>query len=211
MENSKERRSVTAALMWRITALALGLWLFMMCCITWACALDVYRQYELQFDLESSRLFDILIMYDLSEKEQIQALVFQADIGLNVNNAFPFMDAHACDRPYEYAIICFDETDEYRHEGIAPALVDDGNYMYFYYNTTGMGMEYPEFAYVDLDETQFGRDLVAKSRTQEETLLYHNDQRYVRLTGWFEGTKFHLVEVANSDEYRPLTEEPEKE
>ena len=218
MKKSKERPSVTAALMWRITALALGLWLCMMCGITWACAWDVCNQYCDKFidyvDIISYRAGNFKEK-DYYDKDDIQAWIFQQKILLYADDGFPFVNTRACRNPNEYAIVCFDEVDMDGFQGITPCWVDDGNYMYFYYNTNGSYSHYPEFAYVDLDETQFGREIIAESRRwgQEYTcgLPYPDDHAYDRLTGWFEGTKFHLVEAAKYDEYRALTEEPEDE
>ena len=218
MKKSKERPSVTKALMWRITALALGLWLCMMCGITWACAWDVCNQYCDKFndyvDIISYRAGNFKEK-DYYDKDDIQAWIFQQKILLYADDGFPFVNTRACRNPNEYAIVCFDEVDMDGFQGITPCWVDNGNYMYFYYNTNGSYSHYPEFAYVDLDETQFGREIIAESRRwgQEYTcgLPYPDDHAYDRLTGWFEGTKFHLVEAAKYDEYRALTEEPEDE
>jgi signal transduction histidine kinase len=193
--------------MWRITALALGLWLCMMCGITWSCAWDVYHQYHHSFYEYSTDLPYLIDNWRHHEKEQIQADIIQQKISLHALDGFPFIETYACDNPYEYAIICYDNVDDFTN-GIAPCLVEDGNYMYFYYNTTGAGNSYPEFAYIDLDETQFGRDIISEWKWQESIVHYLDDYKFERLTGWFEGAQFHLVEAAQYHG-KPLTEEPE--
>ena len=45
MKKKKMRPSVAKALMWRITALALALWLCMMCGITYMCAQNIDYYY----------------------------------------------------------------------------------------------------------------------------------------------------------------------
>lgn len=214
MENEKNRCPVTKALMWRITALALALWLCMMCCITWACAWDVCHQYRYWFDRYADNLSHFTENWADYDKEQIQAMIFQEKVSLHAFDGFPFLDTYACDDPYEYAIICFDKVDVTATiPGITPCLVEDGNYMYFYYNTTGSRSSYPDFTYIDLDETQFGRDIVAESHLQEQNCSHDqkNDYQFERLTGWFEGTQFHLVEAANYPDDMSLAEDPKKE
>lgn len=207
MENEKKRRSVTAALMWRITALALGLWLCMMCCITWACAWDVCHQYEYWFaqdvrhiERDMERFADPERGYD---KADIQYDVINMSIWLRADDAFPFMDIY--DR-YEYAIVCFDKRTEDGFDWATPCFVEDENLMYFWIFEYG-------YVYIDLDETQFGRDIVAESTLQHDDWVdyYPLSYRFDRLTGWFEGNRFHLVEVVDYPDDWDLSREPEEE
>ena len=224
MEKEKKRRSVTAALMWRITALALALWLCMMCGITGACAWDIYHQYEDEFNEDVDAISGRVA--SLSDRESIKYAVIHSSISLNRYNDFPFvdgplfMDLEAEVEQYEYAIICFDECDQ-DGNGTTPCLVEDGNVMFFYYYTddTYGDIKYP--AYIDLDETQFGRDLAEEAPKlgyyfngyYDLYASFHllDDFRFDRLTGWFEGERFHLVEVADHPSDVSPLEEPEDE
>ena len=203
MKNEKKRRSVTAALMWRITALALALWLCMMCGITWMCAKDVSQQYAYGFYAYGESLERDLQKYEDPvyhyEKEDIQYSIMNRHIYMYtpLGDSLDYVDI------YDYAILCFDKMDE---EGnwVAPCWVEDGNYMTFYYDAHDAvdAEKYGDYAYIDLDETQFGRDIVAESKRQYLSYAYGYERgddgyRFERLTGWFEGNQFHLVEVAD--------------
>lgn len=208
MKKGKERPSVTKALMWRITALALGLWLCMMCGITWICAKDVSQQYAYGFYAYSENMRSDLQKYGDPvyhyEKEDIQYSIMNRQIFMYtpLGDSLDYVDT------YDYAILCFDKRGE---EGnwVAPCWVEDGNYMTFYYDAHDAvdAEKYGGYAYIDLDETQFGRDIVAESKWQYLSHAYgygrgDDGYRFERLTGWFEGNQFHLVEVADyPDEY----------
>lgn len=225
MKKNKKRPSVTKALMWRITALALALWLCMMCCITWVCAGYVYDDYRFQF-MDNVDAIDEFFHYEYivnSEKERLQHDVFTLSSRFYANGPFPFMNLDGHDETDEYAIVCFDKRDD---EGnwVTPCFVEDSNIMYFYFDapeaetyTYGDG----GYAYIDLDETQFGRDIVAESKRQYTIGIHDEDRhddgyRFDRLTGWFDGNQFHLVEVADYpdesyDRWDFLREQPEPE
>ena len=226
MKKSKERPSVTKALMWRITALALGLWLCMMCGITWAYARFICQEYEEAF--YSSVVADAQNLQDV-DPEYVKEAVLQQSVSLNRYNDFPFatelpfLDYDADVEPYEYAIVCFDQYDvvdgvaEFR----APCLVGDGNIMHVEGFMTSEDITLHS-AYIDLDETQFGRELAVELVMQGHYYFgyYHlsedifNDWdnfRFDRLTGWFEGSQFHLVEIADYPPNVPLEQEPKDE
>lgn len=226
MKKYKKRRSVTAALMWRITALALALWLCMMCCITWACAWFICLVYEENFYASAGSVAHVM---QSADPEDIKAIVMQQQIQLNVYNDFPFgpglpiLNYDAKVEPYEYAIVCFDKYNVVDGECkfFTPCLVGDGNTMHLRYSMT------PEVictydAYIDLDETQFGHELIAEIlrqgiyfsgnyRFQEDIFNEVDSFRFDRLTGWFEGDQFHLVEVADYPSDVSLEMEPEEE
>ena len=208
MKKKKMRPSVTKALMWRITALALGLWLCMMCGITYMCAQNIDYYYAYNFTRQVNSI-DQYYHYDYvvdDEKENIQHHIFSHGIDYGIPDQFPLLELPIFDYQNEYAIVCFDKRDD---EGnwATPCLVEDNNIMYFYFEvpgaetyTYGAG----GYAYIELDETQFGQDIVAESKDQLQYALpfnglYREDDgfRFERLTGWFEGNQFHLVEVAD--------------
>lgn len=226
MKRHIERPSVTKALMRRITALALGLWLCMMCGITWVYARFICQEYEEAF--YSSVGADAQNLQGV-DPEYVKEAVLQQSVSLNRYNDFPFalelpfLDYDADVEPYEYAIACFDQYDvvdgvaEFR----APCLVGDGNIMHVESFMTSEDITLHS-AYIDLDETQFGRELAVELVMQGHYYFgyYHlpedifNDVdnfRFDRLTGWFEGSQFHLVEIADYPPNVPLEQEPKDE
>ena len=226
MKKEKKRRSVTAALMWRITALAMGIWLCLMGCITWACAWLICNEYRENFYASANSITRNLESID---PEHIKTMVMNQEINLNVYNDFPFApgvpffnyDANV--DPYEYAIVCFDKYDvvDGVAEFMAPCLVGTGNTMILQYSMTPKVINTYE-AYIDLDETQFGHELTDEilregihifgSYCLQEDICNEVDKfRFDRLTGWFEGKQFHLVEIADYPRDVPLEKEPEDE
>ena len=214
MKKKKMRPSVTKALMWRITALALALWLCMMCGITWMCARDVYDDYLNWFEATVSRISD----WEVCSRAEIQDYVRSISVPLHTSTNFPFMNMFIEDR-YEYAAVCFDKLDE-ELNGVTPCLVENGSVMFVdYFTTPETIVQYT--AYIDLDETQFGRDLVKETRRKgiysygdyylREDIYNEDSFRFDRLTGWFEGNQFHLVEVADYPEDVSLSVKPKEE
>ena len=226
MEKNKKRSSVTKALMWRITALALGLWLFMMCCITWVYAGVIRKEYRENFYASVGSTVSSMESID---PEYVKDNVRQQVLGLDVYNNFPlamglpFLNYDANVEPYEYAIVCFDkyEVVDGVAEYLSPSLVGDGNIMRVIYSMTPEVIHI-DTAYIDLDETQFGQELVAETkrnglfsfgyyRLREDVFNKKESFRFDRLTGWFEGDQFHLVEIADYPGNVPLAKEPEDE
>lgn len=226
MKKEKKRRSVTAALMWRITALALAMWLCMMCCVTYAYAWFICNEHRENFNAFADSIARTM---QSTDPEYVKTKVIQQSIDLNVYNDFPFgpglpfLNYDANVEPYEYAIVCFDKYDVVDGECkfLTPCLVEDGNTMHLSYSMTPE-VVYTYDAYIDLDETQFGHELTSEILRQriyfsgnyhlQEDIFNEVDSfRFDRLTGWFEGEQFHLVEITDYPSDVPFEMEPEEE
>lgn len=207
----KFRISTTAALMWRISVLVLGLWLAAMCYLTAMVAKQEVVQYEQYIDaFTNSRLNQInwqgatidKVMPDWEGQSEGKAryemlqhaanfdafATTQLSIPLYKN---PYEDASFADRynagelRYDTALIFLDQT-------TADPVFSGDNYAYFTYETPD-GMEY---AYIDMDKNDWGR-LMKKQHSGiplGSFELYDYSKERI-LTGYFEGSEFMLYSM----------------
>lgn len=203
-KKKKARIRSATAILWRISVLVLALWLAAMSYITVIAAQDQYEQYEQHVEQFTSLSFGT----DVTEGEQRylmlhstslfdQLAITHLDIPLYKN---PFEDKYILEREaygeliYDTAMVFFDNAGE--------AVFDGGGYSYLTFRDEAAWFSGSEEAtghtYIDMDRTDCSPDI-----------FKINFADAVRLTGYFDGSEFVLLDIALCDNVLP-TYNPDK-
>ena len=200
----KKRLTSTAALTLAIAALTLTLWAAAMALVTWFFAWDVYNQFRWQFlnnlqvydtDVWDGSIDDVEVypgsgIYDTLYAYTRYGNYVEKPGSEHIDSAGEY---------YDYSIIWVD----YALDDYVSVRLGDGNYLYFRYriyeSPDADEKEYGH-AYIDLDKTAYGRGLIQRFRQENaaDDWAYDGiDKEMERLTGYFEGDEFHLLEVVD--------------
>ena len=228
-KGKKQRRRLSAAtaIMWRITAVVLGLWLVAMCYLTTIVAQDQYERYveDLDRSARSREDFSDWHEYDIEAEEYTNALDYRSIIRYVMSRGYthypelsrPFSDDYLfldmfdswynmhndlINQSEDWAIVVLDKSGE--------VLMGQDGYVYmtYYDEQTWFGLldEYPHhYAKINLNRTECGKAMIEKF-CGEDWNRYMKD---VRLTGFLDGDEFVLVDAAEIDYdqgYEHLTE-----
>lgn len=217
MKEKKRKPRTGRALTWRIVSLTLALWLACMGILTWCVATDMRIQVEqkLRFyvDNNSSRVSRSELSWPgVTECNMIDDLG-NPYLWINIEKLVPFaygqhFTNYISDDDwmwgkwdiyygYEPAIIYYDENGE--------ELLRTGHYLTFHYTTAeNWAQQNPDAvgkSYIALDEIPGGAErfeCVLSNHAIGDVgmgMLYP----VLRLTGWFEGNKFHPTLIENGD------------
>lgn len=205
IKKQKHRFSATTALMWRLTAVLLGLWFGAMCYLTFIVAQDQYEQYvewANEFMWYTQADGTLSATRDYPEHEEF---VYYDNVIDRVMNEYVLHDPEVHLPLYEnqvsnegreladWAIVLCDGSRQ-------PVVGEDG-YAYLTYMDEQTWFEYTEewnmgFTRIDLNRTACGRALIEEWNAWD----WHRDAHIVRLTGYFEGEEFVLADAAYYDE-----------
>ena len=160
MKKSKERPSVTKALMWRITALALGLWLVAMCYLTVIVAQDQYERYIEDFERSMRYRGDdsYWYMYDGEIEEYTRMLNYSNIIAYVMRGVYTH--SPELSRPFSEDYLILGWSDSW----------------WEYFNTTVASSE--DWAMVVLDSS----DQVILGQDGYANLTYYNEDVWFGLT-----------------------------
>lgn len=203
-KNTKKPITVTTGLMWRITALALGLWLLAMGTITLLSACNARTQFRIKVaqaafyvgaigDYRGEPNYRILSLYESMywDAEKLP-LGFDRFLGIYTPSKTDYYDICLTLRK-----VCEPNSEPLNPQ---PVVQGDGNYLFFQIRREeGRDpKEFPGYCYIDLEESDWGRQMI--SQTNDRGIDRVND-RYRKeidyFTGYFEGGQFHLVEVVD--------------
>ncbi len=222
MKKEQKRAAAYPSIAWRVIALALALWLACMGIMTSAVARDMYRQLERQTqDAVSAMSFQLTDNGSAQSSNNLYQtmleLLHYPHNHIRIEPLWPFVlseYAHSISSDhwlwghwdllygFEAAVIYYDATDE--------TLLQSGSYLYFTYQTADMwnanagAEEAAGFAYIDLDSFPEGEQIAEKWISDLPAGDFFTDYflPIVRVTGYFEGARFHPVildRVANYD------------
>ena len=203
-KKDKKRIGVAGALMWRITALTMALWLAAMGTITWLGACATRDQFRAEFQMAVMKLpeyerssFDDAVFDILDHYDHLDSIYYDPPIALTDTWVGDYMDHSMVLR----------ECAEDWHEGSpdpypGPVILEDGNYLYFYFYWSTLVPAPGEartggYAVIDLDETAFGREFKTQLNDRFRSPLMGGDHQIDGWTGYFEGAMFHLVSVVD--------------
>ncbi|MBQ7345747.1 MAG: HAMP domain-containing histidine kinase [Oscillospiraceae bacterium] len=183
------RLGICASLMLRIGAVIVAFWALTMVVLTGLMAWAFFENYESMFNetMDQVQRSYHISDYPGSYYEETLEIYDRMPRGCTVGLPFAgetFVASDHCQ--WSVALVDGEEL-----------LMDDGNYLYFVYEpvapTDGF---YVGCSYIDLDESQYGQDLIEKVRSGEESWT-HIQWTMDRFMGYFEGGRFHLLEVAD--------------
>ena len=206
-KKEKKRIGVAGALMWRITALTLALWLAAMGTITWMGACAARDQFYDEFQEATLRLpnyvedsfndfaFDVLHYY-----ESIESTYWELPIKVTDSLGEDYFGYSMIVREYADD---WDEDSEDPYPG--PVILDDGNFLYSYCPWSTEDGDSSDYLIIDLDKTAFGRALVQTDIMTDRYDRYF-DTSVQSVTGYFEEGRFHLVSL----EYDPRSSVPDE-
>lgn len=218
-KGKKQRRRLSAAtaIMWRITAVVLGLWLVAMCYLTTIVAQDQYERYveDLDRSVRSREDFSDWHEYDKEAEEYTNALDYRSIIRGVMSRCYthypelsrPFskdhivldlfepwynMQSDLINQSEDWAIVVLDKSGE--------VLMGQDGYVYmtYYDEQTWFGLldEYPHhYATINLNRTECGKAMIEKFSGED----WNWNMKEVRLTGFLDGDEFVLVDAAEID------------
>lgn len=210
-DKKKRRLSVAGALMWRISAIVLGLWFLTMSMLTVIVAQDQYDLYVADLEKESTMLSDLYV-YDSEKGEYTD----QLDISKLYGNArefifhFPVLDLPFYEGDYGHnldnlmdnaryhsahgAIFVFDKDNQ-------PIFGKDGYGYVNYWNGEDWFNNDPitGSTCINMNSTECGRAVMKYwLRLDVVKLVSHN---VYRLTGCFDGDEFVIYDAAYGDRW----------
>ena len=205
-KKDKKRIGVAGALMWRITALTMALWLMAMGTITWSGACATRDRFRAEFQMAVMKLpeyerssFDDAVFDILEHYDHLDSIYWDPPIALTDTWSGDYMG---------HSVVLRDCAEDW-HEGSpdpypGPVILEDGNYLYFYFYWSTLVPAPGEertggYAVIDLDETAFGREFKTQldDRFRSNDTLMGSDHQIDGWTGYFEGAMFHLVSVVD--------------
>ena len=210
MRKVKFRLGVVPALMWRITALTLGIWLIAMVYLTSVVARSIYLDYLNEVETYVSRdgLFDYDDKKDELENKELMIshrssfYPDEPEIDLPLYKAYlyytRFLPRDLTDRTGEVVANSVDwSVTVYDHDH--QMIMGEDNHIYFlyrdYYNGTGETADdhMSGYTYINLNRTECGRMLIDDLRGKQG----FPDRQFVNLSqyrfiGYFDGDEFVL-------------------
>lgn len=195
MKKTKYRIRAASAIMWRVTAIVLVLWLCAMTYLTVTCARTLRNSWaersELVSQWYSDKYFNDSYMLIYAMEEYDRYVYGTLDLPFDGGDYFNFQFDQT-------SVTYFDEEDN--------VALGQGYYLYFYYEDRaemeGSAEEsIPEPCYVNLEGT--GLDILMDNYVESWSysgFLYDGTYRF---TGYFEGNEFIALEISRcDDEYR---------
>ena len=221
MEKEKNRPKTYKTIAIRITALVLSIWLIFMFCLTWAVAKDFQNQ--IQHHTMQLAHYDNHTRYHTDFDENLpgyQDLIRIMQLGeaytwINVDQLLPCVfpqrpNSYGSDDwffgkwdlvyGFEPAVIYYDEEKN--------VLLKSGNIFAFSYCTeaswVAQAPEVTGLGYIDLDAMEYGQEKMDGALWGWPTTWAPSSfsSNLYRMTGWFEGSKFHPIIVDSSFQMR---------
>jgi signal transduction histidine kinase len=203
----KERRRpyVERAVLWRISALVMGLWLAGMIYLTITVAQTEYLRFadDVKEYVSDKDRFD----YDPQKDELENAAQMLSDVrGFSFHRPkldIPFYTEYATATEYIPRLRPKLDTNDWTvavYDASGRRILGENNYVYLtYYNTPNTYNSNPAvvgYTYIDLNRTECGRAMI--DEWQDHNGYYHySGVSTLRLTGYFDEEEFVLVDVAH--------------
>ena len=229
MDKDKNRPRTYKTIAVRVTALVLSIWLLFMVCLTWAVAKDFQNQiqhltmqlahydnhtrYHTDFDENLPGYQDLIRIMQLGEAytwinvDQLLPCVFPQRPNSYGSDDW-FFGKWDLVYGFEPAVIYYDEEKN--------VLLKSGNIFAFSYCTeaswVAQAPEVTGLGYIDLDAMEYGQEKMDGTMWGWPTTWAPSSisSNLYRMTGWFEGSKFHPIVIDCSYDMRfgqNLTEE----